>query len=150
MSEEDSAGGNTRPDQSDNRSVHSMEMGTRASVHQRAAPFRYPSSDHGAYSDNVSLHEASSPEDEVIQKPLRGDGWTEDRSVGRHIGTLGVAALIMNKMIGTGIFTTPGTILFLTGSKSISIVLWIIGGIYSMLRCVGPMSAMHMIKLDVC
>ena len=39
------------------------------------------------------------------------------------------SALILNKMIGTGIFVTPATILTITGSKGDSIVLWIIGGL---------------------
>jgi len=53
----------------------------------------------------------------------------------KELGTWDVAALIMNKMIGAGFFTTPGAVLSLTGSKNMSLVLWFIGGLYSLLRC---------------
>jgi hypothetical protein len=66
--------------------------------------------------------------------------YTEDRDLKRKLGALDVAALIMNKMIGAGIFTTPGTVLFLTQSKRLSIVLWVLGGVYSLIRSVATMS----------
>ncbi|KUL89231.1 hypothetical protein ZTR_03751 [Talaromyces verruculosus] len=53
--------------------------------------------------------------------------------VTRSLRTWDVAALIINKMIGTGIFTTPGVVLSLTGSKSISIILWVVGGVHTLL-----------------
>jgi hypothetical protein len=75
--------------------------------------------------------------------------------VTRSLRTWDVAALIINKMvrfqklsyhrivtkrlnaenkqIGTGIFTTPGVVLSLTGSKSISIILWVVGGVHTFL-----------------
>jgi amino acid permease len=52
----------------------------------------------------------------------------------RDLGMLDVAALIINKQIGTGIFTTPGLVLNLTGSKTVSIVMWFCGGIWAFLR----------------
>jgi hypothetical protein len=52
----------------------------------------------------------------------------------RDLGMLDVAALIINKQIGTGIFTTPGLVLGLTGNKTISIVMWFCGGIWAFLR----------------
>jgi hypothetical protein len=54
----------------------------------------------------------------------------------RDLGMFDVAALIINKQIGTGIFTTPGLVLSLTGSKTISIVMWFCGGIWAFLRYV--------------
>lgn len=45
-----------------------------------------------------------------------------------------VACLIINKMIGTGIYTTPGIILLLCGNKILALILWLCGGIYSYLR----------------
>jgi hypothetical protein len=52
----------------------------------------------------------------------------------RDLNMFDVAALIINKMIGTGIFTTPGLVLSLTGNKKVSIVMWFCGGIWSFLR----------------
>lgn len=39
------------------------------------------------------------------------------------------SALILNKMVGTGIFVTPATVLAISGSKGISLILWLVGGI---------------------
>jgi hypothetical protein len=54
----------------------------------------------------------------------------------RDLGVFDVAALIINKQISTGIFTMPGLVLSLTGSKTISIVMWFCGGIWAFLRYV--------------
>jgi amino acid transporter len=72
-----------------------------------------------------------SPDNESLQRPPTN--FTEDRHLGRTLGTLDVSALILNKMVGTGIFTVPGIVLTLTGSKRISLGFWVLGGVYSML-----------------
>lgn len=33
--------------------------------------------------------------------------------------------------VGTGIFTNPAAVMVLTGSKTVSMVLWFVGGLYS-------------------
>lgn len=45
----------------------------------------------------------------------------------RKIGITGAVFLILNKMIGTGIFSTPSAIFAATGSVGVSLFLWIIG-----------------------
>lgn len=45
----------------------------------------------------------------------------------RKIGITGAVFLILNKMIGTGIFSTPSAIFQATGSVGVSLFLWIIG-----------------------
>lgn len=45
------------------------------------------------------------------------------------LGILSTTFLLLNKMIGTGIFSIPSSIYLLTGSVGGSILLWIIGGI---------------------
>lgn len=52
-----------------------------------------------------------------------------------------VACLIINKMIGTGIYTTPGIVLFLCGNKVTALFLWLCGGIYSYLRSAYSLNA---------
>ncbi|KAK3215676.1 hypothetical protein GRF29_8g738518 [Pseudopithomyces chartarum] len=47
----------------------------------------------------------------------------------RKLGITGSVFLILNKMIGTGIFSTPSGIFAATGSVGVSLFLWIIGGI---------------------
>jgi hypothetical protein len=77
-------------------------------------------------------------------KSVNGDDEEEDdgasirtqrtRLERRDLSKFDVAALIINKVIGTGIFTTPGLVLSLTGSKKVSIILWFCGGIWSFLK----------------
>jgi hypothetical protein len=50
------------------------------------------------------------------------------------LNEISVACLIINKMIGTGIYTTPGIVLLLCGNKVLALFLWIFGGVYSYLR----------------
>ncbi|KAI8662617.1 hypothetical protein LRP88_06830 [Fusarium phalaenopsidis] len=45
----------------------------------------------------------------------------------RTIGVFGAASLIINKMIGAGIFSTPSGIFKLSGSVGMSLMCWIIG-----------------------
>ncbi|KAF2010625.1 amino acid transporter [Aaosphaeria arxii CBS 175.79] len=47
----------------------------------------------------------------------------------RKLGVTGAVFLILNKMIGTGIFSTPSGIFAATGSVGVCLFLWIIGGI---------------------
>jgi hypothetical protein len=45
----------------------------------------------------------------------------------QKIGLTGAVFLILNKMIGTGIFSTPSGIFAATGSVGVCLFLWIIG-----------------------
>ncbi|KAI1267924.1 high-affinity methionine permease [Xylariaceae sp. FL1019] len=47
--------------------------------------------------------------------------------LGYHVGWVGVIFLNVNQMIGTGIFSTPGTILNRTGSIGLALFYWVIG-----------------------
>jgi hypothetical protein len=47
-----------------------------------------------------------------------------------------VCSFIINKMIGTGIFTAPPTVLLLTRSKGEALGLWVLGFIYTQIRFV--------------
>jgi amino acid transporter len=86
-----------------------------------------PEGTHGIHPDEGR----GSPDDESLHRPPTD--FTEDRRLGRTLGTLDVSALILNKMVGTGIFTLPGIVLGLTRSKRISVGFWVVGGVYSML-----------------
>lgn len=54
-------------------------------------------------------------------------------TVDHPLGYLDVVAVVFNKMVGTGIFTTPGLVLRSTGSKRTSLILWAAGGLYTSL-----------------
>ncbi|KAF7552875.1 hypothetical protein G7Z17_g4026 [Cylindrodendrum hubeiense] len=49
----------------------------------------------------------------------------------RTIGVFGAISLVINKIIGAGIFSTPSTILKLSGSVGMSLMAWVIGAIIS-------------------
>ncbi|KAJ5987225.1 hypothetical protein N7451_011590 [Penicillium sp. IBT 35674x] len=49
----------------------------------------------------------------------------------RRIGLWGAISLIVNKIIGAGIFSTPSTIFQLAGSPGLSLVLWGLAGVIS-------------------
>ncbi|EAA64751.1 hypothetical protein AN1631.2 [Aspergillus nidulans FGSC A4] len=77
------------------------------------------------------------PDTKLVEDgPRRADGVTqlyegnifeatpEDR---RQIGVVSASFLIFNRVIGTGIFATPSTILSLSGSVGLSLFMWVAG-----------------------
>ncbi len=58
--------------------------------------------------------------------------WSEARNVPkRNLGLLQAISLVINLVIGSGIFISPGYVLALTRSKAICLVLWAAGGVYT-------------------
>ncbi|KAJ1716741.1 amino acid/polyamine transporter I [Aspergillus flavus] len=49
----------------------------------------------------------------------------------RKIGTFGAISLVVNKIVGAGIFSTPATIYKLSGSVGMALMLWVIAGMIS-------------------
>ncbi|KAF8518435.1 high affinity methionine permease [Hysterangium stoloniferum] len=47
----------------------------------------------------------------------------------RQLGVMSIVSLIVNRMIGTGIYATPSTILRASGSVGLSLVSWVVGAI---------------------
>ncbi|KAK3937989.1 putative high affinity methionine permease [Diplogelasinospora grovesii] len=77
---------------------------------------------------------SKSPADDGVHKVTAEDdtelvtGRIEDaRRAKRQIGIPTAVFLITNRIIGTGIFATPGTILSLTGSVGLSLFIWVAG-----------------------
>lgn len=58
----------------------------------------------------------------------------EHTPVAGALASFDVFALIVNKMLGTGIFTSPSLVLALTGSREKAIAFWVVGFIYSIIR----------------
>ncbi|KAE9379783.1 hypothetical protein N431DRAFT_527234 [Stipitochalara longipes BDJ] len=71
--------------------------------------------------------------EERSRRRMDSDGVSETDTIvpRRNLSILDVAALIFNKMVGTGIFTTPGSVLFYTKSKPFSLILWATGGVFT-------------------
>ena len=61
-------------------------------------------------------------------------GWSEAGNVPkRNLGLLQAISLVINLIVGSGIFTNAGYVLALTRSKAICLVLWAAGGVYTAL-----------------
>ena len=52
----------------------------------------------------------------------------------RPLNSRDVCSFIVNKMVGTGIYTTPPVVLLLTRSKGEALGLWFIGFVYTLVR----------------
>jgi amino acid transporter len=77
----------------------------------------------------------------IDEAPRRADGVSqlyegnvfeatpEDR---RQIGVVSASFLIFNRVIGTGVFATPSTILELSGSVGLSLIMWVVGTFIAM------------------
>jgi hypothetical protein len=50
--------------------------------------------------------------------------------------TFDVFSLIANKMIGSGIYNNASAVLVLTGDKGLAMTLWVLGFVYTLIRCV--------------
>ena len=60
--------------------------------------------------------------------------WTESTDVPRRqLGVFRVASLMINQMVGTGIFTTPAYVLLMTKSKPLTLGLFVLGGVYNLI-----------------
>ena len=58
--------------------------------------------------------------------------WSEARNLPkRNLGLLQAISLVINLVIGSGIFINPGYVLASTRSKAICLVLWAAGGVYT-------------------
>jgi hypothetical protein len=103
----------------------SLDEAATSSGELTASNSKYPE-------DSSQVRRSDSEEGETASLST---AWTESTDVPkRHMGLTAVVSLMINQMIGTGVFETPGYVLFLTGSKQISLVLWGVGGIYQIMR----------------
>ncbi|KAL4913216.1 amino acid/polyamine transporter I [Aspergillus aurantiobrunneus] len=87
-------------------------------------------------SGSLPKNEITPDTKDIEDGPRRADGVTqlyegnifdttpEDR---RQIGVVSASFLIFNRVIGTGIFATPSTILSLSGSVGLSLFMWVAG-----------------------
>ncbi|KAI0659946.1 amino acid transporter [Cubamyces menziesii] len=55
----------------------------------------------------------------------------EEGGMGRHLGVFSCTLLIVGRIIGTGIFSTPSSILGSVGSVGASLMLWVLGFVLS-------------------
>jgi hypothetical protein len=85
---------------------------------------------------------SDSPSRFVDTEQLNVEDGTQDRSiedevlpetavVGRNLGWTSAYILIISRVIGSGIFATPGAIVRSVGSVGLSLVLWIAGALFA-------------------
>lgn len=84
----------------------------------RRRPAAVRNQDSAPYKPRHSLEEPRRDQDD-LNGPLR---------------TFDVIALIVNKMVGTGIYTAPATVFLMTGNKALTLGLFFVGFLYSVVR----------------
>lgn len=83
----------------------------------------------GGISNGYVAAQNSQPLHEIQEAPS-----VELPQASRPLNAKDVGALVLNKMVGSGIFTAPPTVLILTGSAKAAMGLWIGGFFYTLLR----------------
>jgi hypothetical protein len=78
--------------------------------------------------EEVSLNDGN-----LHDRSIENDVLPETAVLGRNLGWSSAYILIMSRVIGSGIFATPGTIVRSVGSVGITLLLWIAGALISWL-----------------
>lgn len=99
---------------------------------QRLLPRVLPTtSEDGQYNDgakSVDQHGQIEPH-HLPSRSVEADVHTEITPLGRNLGWTSAYILIISRVIGSGIFATPGAITKSVGSIGLSLLLWVAGGL---------------------
>jgi len=82
------------------------------------------SSDKSGAGDDSSIHVVNPGGELTFEEDVQG-------GMGRHLGIFSCTMLIVGRIIGTGIFSTPSSILGSVGSVGASMMLWVLGFVLS-------------------
>lgn len=85
-------------------------------------PAKYHANDYGSVSS--SDLEAPTQQQPVLDRSIENEVLEETAVTGRNLGWSSAYILIMSRVIGSGIFATPGVIVQSVGSVGLSLVLW--------------------------
>lgn len=66
-----------------------------------------------------------------LDRSFENDVLPESAVLGRNLGWSSAYILIISRVIGSGIFATPGAIVRSVGSIGITLVLWVVGALFS-------------------
>ena len=81
---------------------------------------------------SFSLDEEERPHNDThLDRSVENDVLPETAVLGRNLGWSSAYILIISRVIGSGIFATPGAIVRSVGSIGITLVLWIVGALFS-------------------
>jgi len=70
-----------------------------------------------------------STEDAAAARSLDNDVLPEASTMGRSLGWQSAYILVISRVIGSGIFATPGTIIRAVGSVGLTLTLWLVGAV---------------------
>ncbi|KZW03342.1 amino acid transporter [Exidia glandulosa HHB12029] len=84
----------------------------------------------GGYGDTASVHSVDQTHSDLTPGSLSYEEATAG-GMGRHLGVFSCTMLIVGRIIGTGIFSTPSSILGSVGSVGASLMLWVLGFLLS-------------------
>ena len=99
--------------------------------------FHSPVDSIASYNSNAKAREddeeVSISNNVPVDRSVENDILPETAVSGRNLGWGSAYILIMSRVIGSGIFATPGTIVRSVGSVGITLLLWIAGALISWL-----------------
>jgi amino acid transporter len=83
---------------------------------------------------DVSLPPFLDEDDELLQnvrhdRDIKNDVLPENSTSGRNIGLASAYILVISRVIGSGIFAMPGTIIQDAGSPGLALTLWVVGAL---------------------
>ncbi|KAJ1961344.1 hypothetical protein IWQ62_003901 [Dispira parvispora] len=93
-----------------------------------------------------------------LSDEISKDGNDDEVPLPRTMGVLSASALVCGLMIGSGVFSTPGVVLSMSGSASMALLYWFLAALISLsgalsyieLGCLLPESGGEQIYLDYC
>jgi len=68
-----------------------------------------------------------------MEKPYSSDLFSEETELNRRLGLTEAFSIVIGRIIGSGIFRTPGPIMLLVGSVSLFYGVWIVGAVATLL-----------------
>lgn len=78
---------------------------------------------------NGSSDEESRDQDVRLDHSVEDDVLPETSTLGRNLGWSSAYIIIISRVIGSGIFATPGAIVRSAGSIGLTLVLWVAGAV---------------------
>jgi hypothetical protein len=81
----------------------------------------------------IDEEEAPLGKSNLLDRSIENDVLPETAVLGRNLGWSSAYILIMSRVIGSGIFATPGAIVQSVGSIGITLLLWVVGALIAWL-----------------
>ncbi|OAR01877.1 hypothetical protein LLEC1_05823 [Akanthomyces lecanii] len=86
-------------------------------------------SDRTSYATTRAIDDDATTHKDAPTRSVEDDVLPETSTLGRTLNWNSSYILVMSRIIGSGIFATPGTILQAVGSPGLSLLLWVIGAL---------------------